>query len=118
MKLLRNLKRGDAKGHGLPIEVQIGLDLLDVSKLGRVQRRLLDKEINKLVARHGDLTHPETGERPTILFYMETSAGPGTIRVKTDSASLRAYLAGKGVAVLGETVEGDAGHAPAAQVAA
>jgi hypothetical protein len=112
VNMLRNLKRGEAKDHGYPIEVQVGLDLRDVTSLGRIARRLLDKEIHKLVARHGDLADPATGERPTILFYSEGVGKPGTIRLKTDSATLRAHLAAKGVAVLGETVEGDAGHAP------
>ena len=116
MKLFRKKDRED-KGHGLPIELQVGLDLRDPAKLPRIARRLIDKEVNKLVERHGSLAHPETGEVPTVLFYQAKDGAPGTIRLKTDSAELRAHLAAKGLAVLGETTEGDEGHAPAAQAA-
>lgn len=116
MKLLRK-KDGEDKGHGLPIELQVGLEMRDPASLGRIARRLLDKEVRKLVQRHGSLAHPETGAVPTVLFYMERAGSPGTIRLKTDDESLREHLAAKGLAVLGETREGDAGHAPSAAAA-
>jgi len=119
VKLLKSNKP-KGPGHNLKIRFKVADRELDISKMnGPVEKQLrkqMDKAVAKLVKQHGDLVHPETGERPDALFF---SPKAGSLKVQmrlvTDSEPLRAWLAEKGLAKLGEEV---LAPVPAAAVAA
>lgn len=104
-----------ARDAGMDVRFQVrtkeGVREIDIFKMnGPVEkgiRKIMDRYIEKLLKQHGDLVHPETGERPGIIFFVPK---PGStqvqIRVVADSESLRAWLKEKGLDVHGEVIVG------------
>lgn len=79
-------------------------------------RKAMDNYVAKLLKQHGDLVHPETGERPDVVFFVPKKGSTNVqVRIVTDSQTMRDWLVGKGLAVHGEVTNAPAG--PAEEVA-
>lgn len=78
----------------------------------RLLRGQVEKALVRFRQKHGDLVHPETGETPEIVFFLPDPKSTNLqMRLKTDSQELHDWLASKGLAVPGMSVDA----APAAQ---
>lgn len=72
-------------------------------------RKIMDNYVAKLLRQHGDLVHPETGERPDVLFFVPKKGSTSVqVRIVTDSPTMRDWLVGKGLAVHGMETSADA----------
>ncbi len=81
--------------------------------IDRKLRRMLDSIAAKQVKKYGHLVHPETGERPDIWLVVENPLkGSISIRLVTDSETLRAWLKSKGV-VIGKALQKEGVDEPA-----
>lgn len=71
-----------------------------------IMRSQVEKALVRFRQKHGDLVHPETGETPEIVFFLPDPKSLNLqMRLKTDSQQLHEWLAAKGLAVPGMSVD-------------
>lgn len=113
-----------ARDAGMDVRFQIvtkeGTKDIDIFKMnGPVEkgiRKVMDNYIEKLFKKYGDLVHPETNERPSIIFFVPKPGSTSVqIRIVTDSEKMRAWLKEKGLDVHGEVVQAPAEKASTTQ---
>lgn len=77
---------------------------IDISKLNRFMRRLLEKTGKTQAKKFAKYVHPETGERPDVVISIPDPGKPSVqARLVTDSPDLREWLKSQGI-VIGEVV--------------
>lgn len=108
-----------ANGRAPIVRYQVAGREIDISRMnGKVEKLLrgqMEKQVLKFLDRHGDLTHPVTGEQPDFIFLQ---AKPGDMKIQmrlaTDSKELISWLKAKGLEIAGGEASPDDPEAPGA----